>query len=151
MKYIPIDLYKQVWYKAIPQIILNIVISIFIITVLTVLINKIKVTWAIAIFIISIFINIINSLLMVLVDLRRPNLNWNTEYQLVKQNSNKIFQYILMITIILLLLYLTSVLQNFNLNLTVSNIVLVVLFGAIVFGISKYIKKKQDKIFKNIF
>lgn len=151
MKYIPIDLYKQVWYKAIPQIILNIVISIFIITVLTVLINKIKVTWAIAIFIISIFINIINSLLMVLVDLRRPNLNWNTEYQLVKQNSNKIFQYILMITIILLLLYLTSVFQNFNLNLTVSIIVLVVLFGAIVFGISKYIKKKQDKIFKNIF
>ena len=88
---------------------------------------------------------------MVLVDLRRPNLNWNTEYQLVKQNSNKIFQYILMITIILLLLYLTSVFQNFNLNLTVSIIVLVVLFGAIVFGISKYIKKKQDKIFKNIF
>ena len=88
---------------------------------------------------------------MVLVDLRRPNLNWNTEYQLVKQNSNKIFQYILMITIILLLLYLTSVFKNFNLNLTVSIIVLVVLFGAIVFGISKYIKKKQDKIFKNIF
>ena len=151
MKYIPIDLYKQVWYKSMPQIIINIFVTISILLILGIFIDKIQVTWLIAIFIISTIINIINSVLMVLVDLKRPNLNWNSEYQLIKQNSNKIFQYVLMIIIILLLLYMTSVFQNFDLNLIVSIIILIVFFGIILLLINRYIKKRQNKIFKNIF
>ena len=37
-------------------------------------------------FIISIFINLINSYLMLVVDLRKPYLNWNSEHSVIKKN-----------------------------------------------------------------
>ena len=151
MKYIPVDLYKQIWYKSIQQIVINEIVSLTVLIALFILIKEINIIWLICIFIIATIINIINSLLMVLVDLKRPNLNWNSEYQLIKQNSNKIFQYILTIIIVLLLIYMTSIFQNFNSNIYISMFILFVFFAIILLIISKYIKKKQFKIFKNIY
>ena len=43
---------------------------------------------------------------MLIVDLLKPKLDWDTEYAVLKQNNNKIFQYVFTVFIILLLIYL---------------------------------------------
>ena len=69
MKYIPISLYKQYIYKIIPNIIMNL-FSIIITLVITQILLKLK----------------------IIVDLKRPKLVWDSEYVVVKQNFNLLFQ-----------------------------------------------------------
>ena len=51
-------------------------------------------------FVLFVLINIINSKLMLLIDLINPNLNWDAENEINKNNKNKIFQYAFTIYII---------------------------------------------------
>ena len=85
---------------------------------------------------------------MVIVDLKRPHINWDTEVSAVKQNENKLFQYVLSIGIILLLSYLSKIMIDFNLNLSVILIFFILLF--LVFLINLYLKKNINKLFKKV-
>ena len=58
MKYIPMSLYKQFIIKLIPQIVLNIIMSVFVIIVINTCI-KIPIIYSIIVFLISLIINII--------------------------------------------------------------------------------------------
>ena len=148
MKYIPVSYYRQFLYKNLIQIVLNIVVAIVVLSVIYFYIPKIGLINIILMFIISIFINLINSYLMVLVDLRRPYLTWNSEYSVVKKNDNKSFQYALTIIMILAYMYLSSIFKNINVTLTllIENFIFMILFIIL----DRLIKNKSEKLFDKI-
>jgi ABC-2 type transport system permease protein len=149
IKYIPVELYKQFVYKALPQIFINIIISIVLLGIICWLLPFVNITHALILFVISIAINAINSYLMLLIDLRRPNLNWDSEYTVVKKSDNKIFQYVLMIIMVLILMYISTIFKNININKML--ILELLFFGIIFILIDRLIKKFQNKIFNKIF
>lgn len=148
IKYIPIELYKQFIYKNIPQIILNFFVSIIVLGIIWYLIPSINVLYLLMILIIATFINFINSYLMLIVDLRRPNLTWDTEYSVVKKSDNKFFQYAFMIINVLFLMYIANILEE--INIVTALIVEMIIFAVIFISIDRGIKKWQNKLFNKI-
>lgn len=147
MKFIPIDFYKQFIYKSMPQIIINGILIFNILTLLKLVFPEFELINLVLIFIIAFLFNIINSQLMVIVDLCKPNLNWNAEYQAVKSN-NKIFQYALTIGVILLLVYFDKIFVNYNLINACLFIVLILIILILI--INKIIKINITKLFKKL-
>ena len=148
IKYIPMSLYKQFLYMNLPQIILNIIISLIILVVTKYLVPEISIIYLIVMFIIGLILNIINSFLMLVVDLRRPNLEWDNETDAIKQNKNKLYQYVLSIIISLILIYFKNIFEKINLNLAIIIILFILLI--ILFLINKLIKNKINKLFNKI-
>lgn len=149
IKYIPIELYKQFVYKAMPQIMLNLFISIIILGTIWYVIPTINIIYLMMTFIIAFFMNLINSYLMLVVDLRRPNLDWNTEYSVVKKSDNKIFQYAFLIINILFLLYMAKIFKE--INIMTALICETIIFVTVFIFIDRCIKKWQNKLFNKIF
>lgn len=148
MKYIPLSFFKQFIYKGIPQIFINTVSILVIIGIIRYAISSISWNYIFAIFGLGMLLNIINSYIMLLIDLIRPKLDWDTEYAVLKQNNNKIFQYVFTVAIILLLIYLSKVLEGVSLN--TSLIVTAITFGVIILLVNVLVWKKQNKLFKKI-
>ena len=148
MKYIPVKLYKQFVYKNIPQVMLNLLVSVVVLGMIWYLIPSINILYLFMIFIIATLINFINSYLMLIVDLRRPNLDWNTEYSVVKKSDNKLFQYALMIVNVIFLMYIASVLEG--VNILIALIAETIIFAIIFIIMDRCIKKWQNKLFNKI-
>ena len=87
---------------------------------------------------------------MLIVDLKRPFLNWNTEYEVIKQNGNKLFQYVYTIVMVLLLMYFINIFDEINFKIAIVSItcVLVLLISII----DKYVRIqiKKNKLFNKI-
>lgn len=149
IKYIPIKLYNQFIYLNIPQIFINNISIITILIIIKYLEPNISIIYFIALFIIMNLINFINSFLMLIVDLKRPNLNWDNETAAIKQNQNKLFQYVTTILIILFLIYLAKIFSEINFNLSI--ILLTIILGIILLIINLYVKKNIKKLFKKIY
>ena len=150
VKYIPISLYKQFLYMNIPQIILNTFISLIILGATKYLMPEIQIIYLIIIFIVGLILNIINSFLVLVVDLRRPNLEWDNETDAIKQNKNKLFQYVLSIIICLILIYFKQVFEGFKINLNLFIIFILIFLLFILCLINKIIKNKINKLFNKI-
>ena len=148
IKYLPVDLYKQFKYKNIPQVVLNILVSIVILGFSYYFMHSIGIINILLLFILLLFINLINSYLMLLIDLRRPMLNWDSEQAVMKKNDNKIFQYFLMIIMVLLILYFANILKN--LNLTLGLIIEIGIFMLIFIIIDRLVKKNCKRLFNKI-
>lgn len=150
MKYIPINLYKQFLLKNVPQILVSSMISIIIIVLAKILFPLITVLQLILLIVIGIIMSCINSFLMLVVDLKRPILDWKTEMDVFKQNGNKIFQYVWTIVVILLLMYIRKLCEDFNIYIGVSAIGIVFLMILIIINIIVKKQIKEHKLFKNI-
>lgn len=148
MKYIPVSLYKQFVYKNIPQIVLNTIIILTVLVTIYSLAPTIPIIYLLVLFVIAMLINIVNSYLMVIVDLKRPNLDWDSEAIVMKQNNNKLLQYITTIVIIVFLSYFSKVCVDINLNIALG--VLMIIFAIVLIIIQKYVKMNAAKLFKNI-
>lgn len=148
LKYMPMELYKQFIYKNTLQIILNFIVSVVVLGIIYLLISQIGIIEILLIFAISIFMSFINSFLMLVVDLKRPILNWDSEYQITKNNPNKIFQYVFMIIMILGLMYLAKILGEVNIICALG--IQLLLFIVIFFIINILIKKNIKKLFSEI-
>ena len=148
MKYIPISYYRQFLYKNILQILLNTIVSIILLGIINIYIPKIGLINIGLIFIISIFINLINSYLMLIVDLRKPYLNWNSEHSVVKRNDNKSFQYALTIIMILIYMYLSKIFKDTNVTLAL--LVEMVIFIISFVVLNEFVKRKADVLFNKI-
>ena len=142
-KYIPINLYKQFWLKNVTQIILSIIISLTICFIVKLLVSSISINYIFIMF-------ILNSILMLIVDLKRPFLNWNTEYEVIKQNGNKLFQYVYTIMIVLLLMYFINVLDTINFNIAL--IIITSILTMLIIITDRYVKNqiKKNKLFNKI-
>lgn len=148
MKYIPISFYKQFIYKGIPQVFINTISVIVVLGIIHYAIPSIEMMYIFMVFILAMLLNIINSYSMLIVDLLKPKLDWDTEYAVLKQNNNKIFQYVFTVFIILLLIYLNKILDDVSLVTSIS--VTGMVFTAVIVIINILGKIKQNKLFEKI-
>lgn len=149
LKYIPVDLYKQFCFKNIVQIFTNFIISIITLSTIKYVIPGIEIQYLIIIFIDAIIINVINSFIMMIIDLKRPNLNWKTEYEVIKQNENIMFQYALTVIFTLIYLYLSKIFKDINFNISILGISAILMLLLIL--INRYVKRRKDKLFEKIY
>ena len=150
MKYIPIDLYKQVWLKNIPQSIVSVIISI--VLLIAIKIVFISVSW-INIFCllpICMIIGLLNSYIMLIVDIKHPIINWNTEIEVLKQNGNKVIQYVWTIVVMLFLMYTYNIFTDISINFVI--FILSIFFTILLLILNIYVKKQinKNKLFKNV-
>lgn len=148
VKYIPLSLYKQFIYKAIPNIIMSIIAILITLAVATYIIN-LPISINICIFVISFVLSVIQSYLMLLVDLKKPKLEWDTEYAVVKQNMNLMWPAILGVVnigIIIALTILFSWLPYWGYSILLFTITIIILLI-----LQKYIKRNQVKLFEKIY
>lgn len=147
MKYIPVSLYKQFIWKNIPQIVFNFIAIIGTTFVIWKKIPQISILYYITGIIISILLNIINSFIMLIIDLKKPNLDWTTETTSIK--GNKLYQYTVTIITIMLLSYFTKIFKNINIIISLISIFIILLIILIIINI--YIKKNINKLFEKIY
>ena len=148
MKSLPIDFYKQYIYKTIPQIILNEIFIVVILVFVKLIFPIFSFVQLLLIFILANLINVLNSDLMVLVDLYRPNLKWKEYYEAISQNNNKLFQYVLTIIIILSLVYFKKTYSNLKLEMACFIIMAIIIFIIII--INFIVKKNIKKLYRNV-
>ena len=148
MKYIPVPLYKQFLWKNIPQILINTIAIIGMAVIIAIYIPRISIFYYLAGILIAMILNIINSFLMVVVNLRKPNLDWIIETSALKNNGNKLYQYVITIVIILILIYLVKIFKDVNIIISLS-VITIILF-IILFIINMLIKNNINKLFKKV-
>lgn len=147
-KYIPIKFKTQFRLKNTPQLIINTIIIVAVLGTIHYIIPAIENIYLLLMFIVAMLLNIINSDILLFLDLLRPSLNYENEITVIKQNNNKLFQYILVVTVCIILWYLKEVMKNQALNISI--LVEIIIFSAIVIGMEIFISKKNNKLFKKI-
>lgn len=147
-KYIPLSFEKQFRYKAIPNVILNIISDIIVFTIFYIVYPQTPIIFLVAILLILILIHIISSYLTLIIDLKKPKLEWNTEYAVVKQNMNLIFPAILGLVGIVICVFLGMIFSEVPPIITL--IVLAIILSGIFAVLNIYIKKNQMKLFEKI-
>ena len=87
---------------------------------------------------------------MLIVDIKRPKLDWKAEIDVFRQNENKIFQYVWTITVVVLLMYIRRLFENVNLYIAI--LATFIIFTVIFIIINIYVKKQinKNKLFKKI-
>lgn len=146
MKYIPLDLKAQIFYKMAPGVILNLIPSIYIILLGSIFIENIAVKTIIYVFVITILINILNNLITLLIDLKNPKLKWITEYAVVKQNTNILFIFLLVAIEIGVIIWMGSLFKTID----VFAITLIVICLILYAYMNRYITKNKNIIFEKI-
>lgn len=147
-KYIPIKFSKQFRLKNMPQLIMNTIMVIIILGTIHYLIPAINNLYILLMFVIAMLLNIINTNILLILDLLRPNLNYENEITVIKQNDNKLFQYILTVVSCLIIWYLKEITKETNLNTSI--IIEIIVFSIIVIGMEIFISKKSNRLFKKI-
>ena len=147
IKYIPVSLYRQYIYKIIPNIVMNIV-TIIISLVMAEYILHLPIITPIAIFIVATIIGVLQSILMIIIDLKRPKLNWDSEYAVAKQNLNLVFPMIFSMINILIIVGAVFLLQD--INVYIGLIILGIIFGILTIVCNKYLYKNQNKLADSI-
>ena len=148
MKYLPVDFYKQFIYKNMPQILVNTFISIIILITLFLKIEVLKIEYIIMVFIISFLMFCINSYILSIVNLLMPKNEWETEYEIFKNNKNILIQYVLIFGNIFCLYYIDKALYDYNLNKCIFGII--VILGIIFIFLNILINKYKNKLFNKI-
>ena len=143
MKYIPVSLYKQYIYKCIPNIIMNVVTIVICLAVAQYLL-KLPIITIILLFIVATVIGTLQSIVMIIIDLKRPKLSWDSEYAVVKQNFNLVFPMIIGMINIAVLIFMVFLLKN--INVYIGLFILGIIYTVAVFLTNKYLYKNQFKL-----
>ena len=147
MKYIPVSLYKQYIYKCIPNIVMGSITSIISIVVANIIL-KLDMLMIVLVCIAAIIMNVAESIILIIIDLKRPKLEWDSEYAVVNQNFNLIFPMIIsMIAIFIIILagvFLT------NINVYIGIIILSLIFAIILYFANMYLYKNQNRLASRI-
>ena len=143
MKYIPVSLYKQYLYKIIPNIIMNIVTIIITLGMAEYLLNLPVIT-LIALFVVATIMGILQSIAMIIVDLKRPKLNWDSEYAVAKQNLNLVFPVLLAMVNIVILVGCVYLLKDINVYMGIG--IIGILYIAATVITNKYLYNKQYEL-----
>lgn len=148
VKYIPLSLYDQFKYKMLPNVIMHIITILLLEGFFIYLFQSISILFMIGVFIIAVLFSCINSYLMLIVDLKRPKLEWSTEFAVVKQNINLIFPTGFGLIGILFFVIIGGVLGTQNVILTM--LILIALFAGILWLLDRYVRRNQAKLFEKI-
>ena len=149
MKYIPVKYMKQIDYKVMPNIIMTSIMSIITVIIAGILI-KADILYLLLILITSIIMGVFQSYVLIIVDLKKPKLEWNSEYAVVKQNMNLIWSVVISLISITVLIILGVVLENtFNSFILTGIIALVYLLVTII--TRNYINNNINKLMEKIY
>lgn len=85
---------------------------------------------------------------MVVVDLRKPNLDWITETSAIKDNGKKLYQYVITIISCLIFVYFMRIFED--VNIIISLLVIIAILIIILVIINILIKKYINKLFEKI-
>ena len=143
MKYIPVSLYKQYMYKIIPNIIMNIVTIIVTLGIAQYLLN-LPIMTLIALFVVATIMGIFQSIVMIIVDLKRPKLNWDSEYAVAKQNLNLVFPVLLAMVNIVILVGFVYLLKDINVYVGVGILGILYIIATVI--TNKYLYNKQYEL-----
>lgn len=147
IKYIPVPLYKQYIYKIIPNVLMNIFSTLIVLGIARYLL-PIEITDLIIAFVISILMNVSLSMLCLIMDLKRPKLQWNTEYAVVKQNMNLIFPMIFGTINVGIVIFVNTTLKMYSAYIQLVIIAMIYILANICIYI--YLYKKQYELAKKI-
>lgn len=147
MKSIPISLYKQFKYKLYPALISDIVIACVITMCYSLLLPRVNLIFIIFLFIILMELCLVQEKIMILIDLKIPKITWTSEYAMMKENVNVIYEFFYAVVVVVLLLGIGSVINN----VIALMFVLFTILLLINLGINKYVKRNQIRLYKNIF
>ena len=148
IKYIPVPFIKQIDYKVFPNIVMTTFMSILTIIMVEYLL-KIPIIYILLIAIASIIMGIFHSYISIIVDLKRPKLEWNSEYAVVKQNMNLMWPVILGLVNITIIVALAIICNFINSYIFIAVISLIYIFLTIVNR--NYIKKNEEKLLEKIY
>ena len=147
IKYVPVPLYKQYIYKIMPNIIMNMVTILITLAMVQYLLHLPIIT-LIELFVVATIMGILQSILMLIVDLKRPKLNWDSEYAVAKQNLNLVFPVILSMIDIIIMIILVALLKDINVYVGLT--ILGVIFAIVTFIANRYLYNNQDKLAEKI-
>lgn len=150
MKYIPVSLMKQLEYKIAPNIIMNIFTNLVTVILVQILL-KLPISYLILIFISSIIIAVLQSYLMILVDLKKPKLEWSSEYAVVKQNINLAWPVVMSLANITIIIAISALSNFIAISGYITIGVIALLYLLAVIQVRKYIEKNQVRLFEKIF
>lgn len=145
IKYLPISLSKQFRLKLSLGIKINLITAVFV-SVCNYIFTK-NILSAIILFSILMLLNYMGEAFKLLIDLRKPKINWTSEYTMMKENTN--VMYILFYTLIV-----AGIIFGISKIVASSfSYLLVILFITIVATVflNKFIEKNQEKIFSKIY
>ena len=145
VKYLPIELRTQFNLKLKIGILTNTLSSIIVAICYYICIPN--VTNSILIFIILMLLNIIGEKFKLLTDLKNPQVNWESEYTMMKQNTNVMYSLFYTLIIILILAIISFIISNIELFLMFILGITVI----INFYINEYVYKNQRELFKKVF
>ena len=85
---------------------------------------------------------------MIIIDLKRPKLEWDSEYAVVKQNLNLVFPVILSMINIMIIAILGFLLNT--INVYIGLVIVGIIFGIITYIINRYLYKNQYNLANKI-
>ena len=144
-KYIPIDLRKQFDLKIFLGTFFNMIASILVTLFYYMCTNNLYVS--VVIFIMLYLINRMGEKLKILIDLKKPQLVWDTEYTMMKQNTNVMYE-------LFYSLIVAGIFYAISLIFTESKTFLFVVFIILTLinvGYNIYIKKNIVKLFRKVY
>ena len=147
MKYIPIKESIQFLLKLLPGILIN-TITVIVVCIASNKIFEISALYNIGIIIIGMLLNIINCCILLFIDLWRPQLKFENEITIIKQNENNILKYILTIVICFILWYLKEVTKKLDMNKSI--LIEILVFIVIISIICYVVIKKKNNLLKKI-
>lgn len=145
MKTLPIDLDRQFKLKTRIGIISN-MISILIICIIYYYCTY-NWLYTTMLFIGLFLINMIGEKYKLLVDLNNPQIKWDTEYTMMKQNTNVMYELFYTIIVIAIIVIIGSFTKSMRLFITMALVLLIIVNSMI----NKYIAKKKDIIFGKLY
>ena len=147
MKYIPVPYYKQLIYKGIPNVIFGTITSL-IVLIFIYIIAKPSLAFLLTALLLNLILLILQTLLMELVDLSKPKLEWSTEYAVVKQNMNLLWPFVLNLLEIGII-FIVSIPLSFT-NYLITAVILALLHIIITYFVNRYVYNNQDKLFDKV-
>ena len=94
-------------------------------------------------------VSYLQSFILILIDLNKPKLEWNSEYTVVKQNLNLMWPMILGIINIMLIISFTSTVSTKNPYIIISSLIMLYTIAIII--VKKHIRKNINKQFEKIY
>ena len=131
------------------QVLINIILTIITLLIIYKNISEISIFYYIYFFVFSIILNFIDSEILLLLDLKKPIINWNEESLVVKDNERKIWTYCLAVLNFLILIYFIKIFKD--VSFIHSSLIMILVILLILIMLNIYIKKNINKIFKNIY
>lgn len=147
MKYIPISLDTQCMYKVVFSLLFNIIPTLYLVGCLKFILDF-KVWDIILITISALLMSFFESLLLIILDLKNPKINWDSEITVVKQNMNIMKGYLYQIAVSAIIVTMIIVIKTSIINIL--GIIDICLILAIIV-VKTYIKKTNRKLFSKIY